>query len=93
MKKLILIILVVAVVLLQYRLWFAEGGLIQIFRLKGDIREQKAKNDDILEQNASLVEDIDSLKKGGDVIEDRARSDLGMVKRGEVFYQVVKEEQ
>jgi len=86
----LLIILVVIVAFLQYRLWFADDGLVHVFRLKSEISAQKAKNDEIIKHNDSLIGEINSLKKGGGAIENRARNDLGMVKKGEVFYQVVK---
>ncbi len=88
--KAILAVLIIVVAFLQYRLWFADDGLIQSFRVKGEMRAQKAKNNEIIVNNNALVSEIDSLKKGGEAIENRARNDLGMVKKGEVFYQVVR---
>jgi cell division protein FtsB len=88
--KALLIILAIVIAALQYRLWFADDGIIHAFRLRSEIRAQQAKNEDIAKHNASLIEEINSLKKGGSAIENRARNDLGMVKKGEVFYQVVK---
>ena len=85
----LLIILALVVIALQYRLWFADDGIIHAIRLKNAIHTQQTKNEDIIKHNASLIEEINSLKKGGDAIENRARNDLGMVKKGEVFYQVV----
>jgi cell division protein FtsB len=88
--KALLVALVIVVAFMQYRLWFADGGFVDIFRLKKEIRALQAKNDEISKHNATLISEIDSLKKGGSAIENRARGDLGMVKKGEVFYQVVK---
>jgi cell division protein FtsB len=88
--KTILAILAVSLVVLQYRLWFADDGILKVFRLKHTISELQAKNDDIAKHNVYLANEISTLKKGGAAIENRARSDLGMVKKGEVFYQVVK---
>ena len=88
--KALLIILAIVIAALQYRLWFADDGIIHAFHLQSDIHDQQAKNEDITKHNASLIEEIKSLKKGGGAIENRARNDLGMVKKGEVFYQVVK---
>ncbi|MBU0744654.1 MAG: septum formation initiator family protein [Gammaproteobacteria bacterium] len=88
--KPLLIVLVAAVLILQYRLWFADDGLVRVFRLKTEIQAQEEKNEEIEKHNLSLIDEIDSLKKGGGAIESRARRDLGMVKKGEVFYQVVK---
>jgi len=88
--KALLIVLAIVFLALQYHLWFADDGLLHIFQLKKEIKIQEAKNKDIEKHNASLTSEIDSLKKGGDAIETRARSDLGMIKEGEVFYQVIK---
>lgn len=88
--KILLFVLAIIFLALQYRLWFADDGLTQLFYLKKEIKAQQEKNKDIERHNASLTSEIDSLRKGGDAIENRARGDLGMVKQGEVFYQVVK---
>lgn len=85
-----LIILAIVVVFLQYRLWFGTDGIAHVFHLKREIKEQKAKNGEIIKRNAALANEINALKKGGVAIENRARNELGMVKKGEVFYQVVK---
>ena len=86
----LIIILVAAFVLLQYLLWFADNGIMQVFHLKREIEQKQEKNTDIKKHNAVLQDEIDSLKKGGEAIEGRARNDLGMIKDGEVFYQLVK---
>ena len=88
--RILLVVLVIIVLALQYRLWFSEGGLSQVFHLKKEIKAQQEENEKLKKRNASLTSEIESLKLGGDAIENRARSDLGMVKEGEVFYQVVK---
>ena len=88
--KTILVILSIVFAILQYRLWFADDGLLRVFRLKHTISSLQAKNDDITKRNVHLGKEIAALKKGGAAIENRARSDLGMVKKGEVFYQVVR---
>lgn len=88
--RILLIIVIAAVAFLQYRLWFAGDGLVHAWRMQSRILVQQAKNDDIIKHNAMLQDETDSLKKGGGAIENRARGDLGMIKKGEVFYQVVK---
>jgi Septum formation initiator len=90
MKKTVLIISLFALIVLQYRLWFADDGLLKAFHLKRIVGDLQAKNASIAKQNVYLAGEINVLKKGGTAIENRARSDLGMVKKGEVFYQVVK---
>jgi cell division protein FtsB len=88
--KIILVTLLLVFAILQYRLWFADDGLLNVFHLKRSITGLQAKNDEINKHNAYAAKEISALKKGGDAIENRARGDLGMVKKGEVFYQVVR---
>lgn len=89
MKSLV-IALIVLFLLLQYRLWFANDGIVQVIRLKHQIAIQKEQNEVLVKNNALLAAEVVSLKKGGGAIENRARSELGMIKKGEVFYQIVK---
>ena len=88
--KIIVIILSIALAILQYRFWFADDGLLKIFHLKHEVSETQVKNDEIAKHNVYLSNEITALKKGGAAIENRARSDLGMVRKGEIFYQVVR---
>lgn len=90
MIKVILIILSLILAVLQYRFWFADDGLLKVLHLKHAISEVQAKNDVVAKHNDYLATEIKALKKGGAEIENRARSDLGMIKKGEIFYQVVK---
>ena len=86
----VLIGLVIFLIILQYRLWFAKDGIVSVFHLKREIKVQEAKNREIIKQNNTMEDEIKALKNSKDAIENRARHDLGMVKKGEVFYQVVK---
>ena len=88
--KIIVIILSIVLAILQYRFWFADDGLLKVFHFKRVIGEVQVKNDNLAEHNIYLASEITALKKGGAAIENRARNDLGMVKKGEIFYQVVK---
>lgn len=87
--KLVIAMLFALFVLLQYELWFAEGGLLTIYHLHHDIALQKNRNQKLHQQNQILVADIEDLKHGKEAVESHARYDLGMVKQGEVFYQQV----
>lgn len=89
MKPLI-IALIVLFAVLQYRLWFASDGFNEVFHLKHAIAEQATKNQELQQRNLSLLNEITSLKKGGSAIENRARNELGMIKKDEVFYQITK---
>ena len=86
----IVVILVTLFILLQYQLWFAAGGVMSVYHLNRNIHQQLLENTTFANRNAVLAADINDLKHGNEAIEERARNDLGMIKKGEVFYQVVK---
>jgi cell division protein FtsB len=81
--------LVVAVVLLQYRVWFSVDGVREVSRLHQAVAAQSAENQQLTERNRQLAAEVRDLKTGMDALEERARSDLGMIARNETFYQVV----
>ncbi len=82
--------LVVILVLLQYRLWLGDGGMTEVHRLRAEIEAQREQNRALKERNRTLYAEVQDLKKGTVAIEERARTDLGMVGKGETFYQVVQ---
>ena len=73
---------------LQYKLWFDKGSVPRAHALEQDLADLKAKNDDAKKKNAVLDADVRDLEKAGEAIEERARSELGMVKKGETLIQV-----
>lgn len=89
MKKLV-ILLVLLLVYLQYKLWFGEGSLQDVWQLHQDVEFQRQENIELRERNAALEAEVKDLRQGFDAIEEHAREDLGMVKEGETFYQVVE---
>ena len=89
--KSLLAILVVAIVLLQLKMWFGEGGYRDVQRLAARVEEQARENEELAQRNRELQAEVDDLRQGLQAIEDRARSELGMVKEDEEFYQVVPE--
>ena len=74
---------------LQYRLWWGVGGLGEARALQERVAEQRQENVRLQQRNDALGAEVEDLKSGEAAIEDRARSELGMVKPGEVFYRVV----
>jgi cell division protein FtsB len=79
-----------AVVLgLQYRLWLSGDGVREVARLSEAVERQKAENDELVARNQQMVAEVSDLKAGMTAIEERARSELGMIGRNETFYQVV----
>jgi len=89
MKKLLLL-LIVLLVYLQYQLWFGGGSLQDVWGLHQEVEMQRQENLELRERNAALQAEVADLKQGLDAIEEHAREDLGMVKEGETFYQVVE---
>lgn len=81
--------LLILLVLLQYRLWFGDGGMREVGRLRAQIELQKKENESLKERNRTLAAEVQDLKKGTTAIEERARTDLGMIGQSETFYQVV----
>lgn len=91
--RLIVIALLVLFLGLQYEFWFAKGSVISAWKLRDHIDTQQQLNDQLKKRNEAIRADITDLKSGDKAIEERARSELGMVKKGETFYQVVKHDQ
>jgi cell division protein FtsB len=89
MKNLLLLLLLL-LVYLQYQLWFGDGSLQDVWELHQDVELQRLENVELRERNAALQAEVTDLQQGLDAIEEHAREDLGMVKKGETFYQVVE---
>lgn len=91
MKVTALLVLLLAVLLawLQYTMWFGTGGSQQVDALRGQVEHQRVENLQLQQRNEALAAEVDDLKSGGAAVEERARSELGMVKPGETFYRVV----
>ena len=81
--------LAVVLVLLQYRIWVSDNGVRKVERLKQAVALQQAEDAQLAERNRQLAAEVRDLKTGMDALEERARSDLGMIARNETFYQVV----
>jgi cell division protein FtsB len=82
-------ILGLAIVLLQYRLWVSDHGIREVSRLGAAVDAQTAANVEQRDRNRQLVAEVNDLKGGLTALEERARSELGMVGSSETFYQVV----
>lgn len=89
--KWIAAILFSLLLILQYTLWFGNGGLLRLWQLNAKVEEQKVENEKLAERNRALEAEVLDLKQGLEAIEERARSDLGMIKKDETFFQVVEE--
>lgn len=75
--------------LLQYPLWVGNGSVLTLWRLKREIAEQRAENARLRERNQVLAAEVIDLKEGLAAVEERARVELGMIKKGETFYQII----
>jgi cell division protein FtsB len=78
--------------LLQYRLWFAEGGLAEASRLQTQLQQAEQENQKLIERNARLTREVVALQNGDEAVEKNARENLGLIKDGEVYYQFVEEQ-
>ena len=81
--------LLVVVVLLQSRLWLSASGVQELTRLEGAVALQRSEDERLAERNRQLAAEVRDLKSGFGALEERARSDLGMIADSETFYQVV----
>jgi cell division protein FtsB len=82
-------LLAVVLMLLQYRIWASPDGMREVWRLEKAIDVQSAENSRLETRNRTLAAEVRDLKEGRKAIEERARTDLGMVKTNETFFQVV----
>lgn len=87
--RLLIIILLILFFALQYRLWIGEGSLAEVSNLRDQVGEQRDENQRLKDRNAALDAEVQDLKTGYEAIEERARSELGMIKDDETFYQIV----
>lgn len=88
--KAIMGILVLMLILLQWRLWVGDGGVQELTQLEQELAAQKAENESLQQRNQMLESEILDLKNGQEAVEERARSDLGMIREGETFYMVIE---
>ncbi len=75
---------------LQYPLWLGKGSWLRVWEVDQKIAAQKEVNQSLKARNASMEAEVRDLKQGYDAIEERARSELGMIKQDEVFFQVLE---
>ncbi|MBI5890577.1 MAG: cell division protein FtsB [Nitrosomonadales bacterium] len=85
-------ILLALLLLLQYPLWLGKGRWLKVWDMGKQVEAQKQVNEQTQKRNASLDAEVRDLKRGTEAIEERARNELGMVKQGEIFFQVVGDE-
>ncbi len=87
----LMIVLGVLFIYLQVILWIGEGSVADVSRLKQSIAQKEQENKLLQERNQKLIEEVEALRNGLELIEHKAREDLGLVKENEVFYHVIDE--
>jgi len=87
--RIVAAVLFVLVLALQYRLWVSDGGMREVWRLREEVAAQRVENEQLKERNRTLLAEVQDLKQGKTAIEERARTDLGMIRNNETFYQVM----
>lgn len=90
--KLAIAILAVVLLLLQYRLWFSSSGWPEVFALDKAVATQEAENTRMMFRNRALEAEVNDLKHGEDAVEERARTELLMIRQGETLYQIGDQE-
>lgn len=84
------IVLIIALVVLQHKLWLGDGNIIQWVSLQQKLKEHQEENERLAARNKALEADIQELKSGDQALEEQARYELGMIKEEEVYYQFVE---
>ena len=75
--------------MIQYPLWLADGGFLNIIEKNKQIKLQQKINSILKKENGALIAEVNDLKKGTKAIEERARGELNMIKKGEIFFQII----
>ncbi len=74
--------------LIQYPLWLGKGGWLRVWEIEGELQAQRATNDQRRMRNAALEAQVRDLRAGSDAVEEIARAELGMLRKGEIFVQI-----
>jgi cell division protein FtsB len=77
------------IILIQYPLWISDGGFMALLKKNNQIKVQKIINSSLKKENDALIAEVNDLKKGTKAVEERARGELGMIKKEEVFFQII----
>lgn len=90
LARVVALLLLVLLAAIQVQLWVGRGSMHHVHELRQRIAEQQAANAHARQENQRLASEVQDLKEGLETIEEKARSELGMVKQGEIFVQVVR---
>ncbi|OYU31575.1 MAG: septation ring formation regulator EzrA [Comamonadaceae bacterium PBBC2] len=89
-NRLVPIVLIALLAIVNAQLWFGRGSLPNVAKLERDLQAQKASNEEARRTNEQLNAEVNDLKEGLSMVEERARQELGMVKANEIFVQIAK---
>ena len=92
MSRFLLGVFILLTLALQYRLWLTPHGMPEVSRLESALAAQRSENATLTERNAQLEAEVEDLRQGLDAVDERARTELGMVGRDESFFEVVGSE-
>jgi cell division protein FtsB len=84
------IVLIALLVILQGQLWLGRGGVPTVAELERELQQQKATNEEARRKIEQLSAEVNDLKEGLNMVEERARHELGMVKPNEIYVQIAK---
>ena len=90
--KILIAVLILMLIGLQYKLWFGDGSLSEVVQLSQELETQKQKLQELEQRNKILEAQVLDLQNGLDAFEEKARNDLGMIKQGETFIQLIPED-
>lgn len=86
----LVLFLFIALILIQYPLWWGKGGWFEVWEMRRQVSAQRALNEGLRLRNAALEAEVRDLQTGTDAIEERARQELGLVSPDEIFVRIVE---
>lgn len=92
-QKTLVVVLAILLLISQIKLWFGNYGAIRLSELRSELSHQQKENDELIKRNEALNAQVKELREGKEALEERARSQLGMIKEGEIFIQDTAPEQ
>lgn len=88
--RLIILSLAALLLLIQYPMWLGKGGWLRVWDLDNQVTAAQKKNEELKARNAKLNSEVRDLREGTGAVEERARYELGMIKEGEIFIQILE---
>ena len=87
--RILSLVLAALIALIQYPLWLGKGSWLRVWEVESEIRAQREVNTRLRTRNVAMDAEVRDLKQGFEAIEERARSELGMVRSDEIFFQLM----